>query len=413
MSPSRTSYLHSARLTFLFVTLLLAAALSLPAASVPEPRPAKTDYLVGAFYFPGWKGETHQPGYGWAKIVPFPDRTPLLGYYDEGSPEVADWEIKWALEHGIRYFVYCWYRNRDNVGRPVTVRDLRLGHAIHEGLFKAKYGSRFQFAIMWADATGVASADDLLQNLLPFWINDYFKRPNYLKVDRKPVLFVYDPERVVKQLGGVEKVRAALDQVHAICQEQGFAGLLVLCRTSRADPELTARNRDCGCDAQFAYTMNHPKERRPSPQDAIAQQIDTIKASERDDILPFVPTATMGWDPMPWQKPNGPAGLRPETMTRWRLAPEQFQSLIEQVKALMDDLPSGSLGRRMLLLDNWNEWGEGHFIAPHAGAGFGYLRAVREVFTRRDNRPDYRSPYDLGLGPYDSLYRSHAKAQQR
>ncbi len=45
--------------------------------------------------------------------------------------------------------------------------------------------------------------------------------------------------------------------------------------------------------------------------------------------------------------------------------------------------------------------GEGHFIAPHAGGGFGYLKAVREVFTRQNNKPDYRSPFELGLGPYD------------
>jgi hypothetical protein len=401
------------RIVRLVLTLGCFVAPARAADTVPEPRPAQTDYLVGAHYFPGWKEGTEKVHQGWANIVPFPDRTPLLGYYDEGNPEVADWEIKWALEHGIHYFVYCWYRNRNNLGRPVTERDLNLGHAIHEGLFHAKYASRFQFAIMWENnGAGVASSDDLFQNLLPFWMENYFKHPSYLKVDGKPVLYVYQPGKAVNDLGSVEKVRIVFEQMREFSRAQGFAGLLVLCNQGSTDPKVIARYRDCGYDAQFAYALNPHKDLRPSPQDVIAYQLDTIKAGN-SGTLPFVPCASMGKDNMAWQdtRPNARAALKPETMFRWRLSPEQFQNLLQQIKTtVMDRAPSGSLERRMLLLDNWNEWGEGHFIAPHAGAGFGYLRAVREVFTRCDNRPDYRSPYELGLGPYDSRYRGGVKA---
>jgi hypothetical protein len=34
-----------------------------------------------------------------------------------------------------------------------------------------------------------------------------------------------------------------------------------------------------------------------------------------------------------------------------------------------------------VLLPNWNEFGEGHFIMPSALAGFGYVDALREVFA--------------------------------
>ena len=160
-----------------------------PGVYVPEPKPAGTDYLVGAHYFPGWKQSAHL---GWGPVVPYPNRTPLLGYYDEGSPEVADWEIKWALEHGITYFVYCWYRG-PNKGEPVTTGNMFLGHAIHEGLLRARYAGRFRFAIMYENQSppgGVASLDDLTGNLLAFWMEKYFKHPSYLKIGNKPVLFV-------------------------------------------------------------------------------------------------------------------------------------------------------------------------------------------------------------------------------
>lgn len=54
------------------------------------------------------------------------------------------------------------------------------------------------------------------------------------------------------------------------------------------------------------------------------------------------------------------------------------------------------------MIDNWNEWSEGHYVAPHLGGGFKYLQAIREEFTKRDNLPDYRTPQQLELGPYDS-----------
>lgn len=72
----------------------------------------------------------------------------------------------------------------------------------------------------------------------------------------------------------------------------------------------------------------------------------------------------------------------------------------------MQTLPESSLGRRMVLLDNWNEFGEGHYIAPHRQYGFGYLDAVRNVFVDGPREHLDLVPEDVGLGPYDSLFRA-------
>jgi len=50
-----------------------------------------------------------------------------------------------------------------------------------------------------------------------------------------------------------------------------------------------------------------------------------------------------------------------------------------------------------MMIDNWNEWDEGHFVSPSVQFGFRYLQAIREELTARDNLPDYRTPQDLGL----------------
>jgi hypothetical protein len=62
----------------------------------------------------------------------------------------------------------------------------------------------------------------------------------------------------------------------------------------------------------------------------------------------------------------------------------------------------------MVLLDNWNEFGEGHYIAPHRQYGFGYLDAVRAAFTEAPPAHTDLVPEDVGRGPYDSRYQQYA-----
>ncbi|MGO8899825.1 MAG: hypothetical protein ACLQU5_15965, partial [Isosphaeraceae bacterium] len=75
-----------------------------PTDYVPEPKPVRGPFEVGVYYFPGWSSATN-----WQPIMPFPERRPVLGWYREGDPELADWQIKWAVEHGITFFAYDWY----------------------------------------------------------------------------------------------------------------------------------------------------------------------------------------------------------------------------------------------------------------------------------------------------------------
>ncbi|MGB9797900.1 MAG: glycoside hydrolase family 99-like domain-containing protein, partial [bacterium] len=70
-------------------------------------------------------------------------------------------------------------------------------------------------------------------------------------------------------------------------------------------------------------------------------------------------------------------------------------------KEFLKSLPPSQLGSRMILLDNWNEWGEGHYIMPHREYGFGYLDAVREVFCDAPKNHIDLIPEDIGLGPYE------------
>ena len=55
-------------------------------------------YNVGINVCSLWQEGTH---WGWATVTPH--ESLVLGYYDEGIPETADWEIKYMVEHGIDF----------------------------------------------------------------------------------------------------------------------------------------------------------------------------------------------------------------------------------------------------------------------------------------------------------------------
>lgn len=363
---------------------------------VIEPKPVSSNYLVACHYFPGWKPDKHR---GFEAIWDYPERTPLMGYYDESNPEVTDWEIKWATEHGINCFIYCWYRSNENVGHPVTLEGIRLAHQIHEGLFNARYKDMIKFAIMWeADNAGVVSdKEDLLKNLMPFWIKEYFTKPNYLVIDNKPVLFVYDYSfHVLEAFGNSpEALKEALGECNELIKQYGFDGMIFQVEYRYGDLEVLNKHRASGYDQTFAYCW-HTLQQFPTDKEAIAQQMHYMSLRAAFDPYFTILTCSQAWDPHPWAKPENK-----DKVTRWKLSPESWRSLLERVKGLADSLPADALGHKLIMLDNWNEWSEGHYISPHLSGGFQYLQAVREVFTKRDNLPDYRLPDAIGLGPYD------------
>lgn len=361
---------------------------------IPEPVPVQTPILIGAHHCPLWESDKPQM---WANVLKHPERTPALGFYAQENPEVSDWETKWAVEHGISFFVYCWYRASQ--GEPVK---MRFGTAIHDGLLKSRFADKIKFTIMWENQSrgvaGVADERDLMENLLPFWIENYFRHPSYLQVDGKPVLFIYRPEFLIQDLGGVEKVAQALDGMRRRCREAGFEGLYLLGEYRGLDPNHLTLMKQLGLDYTFAYCWH--VRNNPTPEQAIRAQMESIGKTQEMGILPQVVTVSQGW-----------SGWHDEGSI-WKLPPKDYETLLREAKEFVGTLPEGQLGSKMLLLDNWNEWGEGHYLAPHREFGFGYLDAIRRVFSSVPEAHVDLLPKDVGLGPYDAAYQVHIIQQE-
>ena len=66
----------------------------------------------------------------------------------------------------------------------------------------------------------------------------------------------------------------------------------------------------------------------------------------------------------------------------------------------------------MLILSNWNEFGEGHYILPTNSIGFSYLDAIRNVFVGEEEHSDLR-PDDDTRTRYNALYDQSRKRIRR
>ena len=345
-----------------------------PADYVPQPKPCPAGpYLLGAQSCNLWReGNSYA---GWEYVYPYRDkRKPYLGWYDEGHPEEVDWEIKWQVEHGITFEQHCWYRPNNAINHPI--KDGVLDQGIIKGLFNARYSHLKKFTIMCTNEGACeTNADDFRNNIIPYWIEYFFKDPRYLTVDGKPVLSIYHYGNWLRMFGGQEGGRAAIQMLRDEVAKAGLPGIIVLMEERSGDEKTLRIMKSLGVDYCYSYTWFTPS--------ADVERARMLNSRDHCAAvgLKVLPSISMGWDREAWGVHDG----------GW-LSFADYKKLAGWTRDVyMPSLPAGSLGRRMVLLANWNEFGEGHFMLPNASGRFGYLDALRDVFTVRGAPSGYKT----------------------
>ena len=355
-----------------------------PADYVPEPRPVKTAVDVFAYYFPGWGADVK-----WNPVrFVDPIRKPLLGYYDEGKPEVVDWQIKWAVENGITGFLVDWYWSAGNQ------------HLTHwfEAYRQARHRDQLQVAIMWANhnAPNTHSAEDWRQ-VTREWLDKYFNLPGYYRIGGKPAVFIWAPDNIRNDLGGTEAVAASFEESQQMARDAGYAGITYVAmgyNVSRERSDTLAKEGYSGFstyhewgDAVKRSTIPH-RAQFSDVADTTGAAWDAHEAIAGP--LTYYPVADTGWDSRPWHGPRSLAILG--------RTPELFERILRDLKAW-----AGAHNRGMVILGPVNEWGEGSYIEPNTEFGFQMYEAVRRVFATGDpaSWPVNIGPADVALGPYE------------
>ena len=313
-------------------------------------------------------------------------KVPLWGYENEADPIVVARKIDAALAAGINVFMYDWYWYQN---RPF------LEGALNDGFLKAPNNERMKFFLMWANhdvsnlwdnKIGVqnkhnvirmrasVALDEFKNALVPRWI-EYFKKPNYYKVDGKPVLAIYLFNRnFMPGVGGEANAKDAIKYLEDQCKKAGFKGVFLMATQSRWNK--MQNPKEFGIDALFNY--NWSEIVRTSDGDMDYSDFHKKYAQKYDETsknfgVPYYPNATVGWD----DNPRYPAGDRQPCVTG--RSPEKFEAALRFAKSRVDsqDLAGAP---KMIFINAWNEWTEDGCLEPDTKFGYGFLNAVARVF---------------------------------
>jgi uncharacterized protein (TIGR03437 family) len=345
---------------------------------VPLPVPVSSNYDIGIYYFPGWNLDSH-----WDPIRNFPERMPVLGYYAEGSPQVLDWQIKWAVEHGVKFFAVDWSWYGPRQASPAGEQPNNFLQAY----FSSAYHSYVQFCLAYAgNSSGViaSSTADLL-TITQAWINEYFSRPEYYRINQTPVILVLNPDILDANLGGSAK--QALEAARQLAKSAGLNGIYFIAATG---PAQVSQYLADGYDALSAY--NYTSAGTSDPDESTYSAMVTGYASIWDPIIaastvPYIIPTSPGFDLRPWATFDAPW-----EQVRTGSTADLFEQMLQAAKTRID---SGK-APRVVLVEAWNELGEGSYVEPTAGQGFSYLDAIRRVFVDTSPHTDL-APTDVGL----------------
>ena len=370
--------------------------------SQPVDQKIKNEYYVAAYIWPSChddplaRKKLWSEGIGEWEVIKkgnpryeghYQPRQPLWGYELDNDPEVVERWIDVAVDHGVNLFVYDWYWYEEG---PY------LESALNDGFLKARNNGKMQFYIMWANHDVKHNywnyhryGDDssILWNAKVDWenykiivdrvINQYFKQPNYFKIDGEPVFSIFSIDKLKESFGGsLEETRKALDYFRDEVKKAGFPGLHIQWNQGGGSvmPEEKAREFKksvdlMGFNSVAMYNMGGMDE------DYLVYGANSIKIREQmDEILdvPVFPCVSIGWD----DTPRFPAKGKKDTV-HYHNTPRSFATLLSKAKEYADQHPGQT---KLITINAWNEWVEGSYLLPDMLHGFDYLEAVKDIF---------------------------------
>lgn len=337
---------------------------------------------VGVYYFDGWSGKNRyadNPAHPWAKNAPthltkrfveeFSEREPVWGWRND-SQEIMEQQIDLAADNGVEFFLFCWYW-RDNKG-PIDIESIIKDHH-HTSLelfLKAKNRHRIKYSLLIANHAGSEIlGKENWKDGVKFW-SRYFKDPQYMKVDGKPLLVIFGTGD-----GTIDNESLAFMQETA--KAEGLKGGLSIAGCGESARKKSGFTHSTHYNVTSGYADGSEEH---SFQELIDRAKPRWKGTEEQ---PYIPTLNSGWDKRPWEGSNGlsnqPAGWYFPDST-----PALFKNFLTDAIQWMDDNPTKTTKERIVLIYAWNELGEGGYLVPTKGdPGATKLKVIKEVIKAK------------------------------
>lgn len=376
------------------------------ASSVTRPE-------VAAIYCPLWHNYDHASswkGEGWCEwellkaAKPrfkghYQPYRPTWGCFDESDPKWSAKEIALAADHGVDVFLVDWYWYSG-----VKIME----EALERGLLKARNRDRIQFALMWANHpwadyfpppfgqkwnSWLPSRHSLRDwdRVMDYCTEHYFRQPNYWRVEDQLFFSLFEPLRLVRELGGAKSFKKLLAGTNRRLARARLPPLHL--NAMVWGPNDVDELRSAGYASTTTYCIASSGKVGRNQVDRYEGVIEAHRERWQQmakSSLPHCPVVTTGWDVTPRCETNVRWPFPPSPLTGNRdypygpvvvgNTPELFKSLCRYgLQYCRDARPTPYA----VFVNAWNEWTEGSFLLPEARYGNGYLKAIRETFEKR------------------------------
>ena len=331
-------------------------------------RYARVPRQVLAFYYT-WYGrpERHGEWVHWGTVKPeehdisASTHYPAKGAYDSHDPEIIDYHIELAKRHGLTGFISTWWGQGTFDDRAfVTLLDRAAKQDFHATVY-------------WETAPGKGRVQigQAVSDLL-YLLNRYGSHPAFLKLDGKPVIFVYG--RVMGQVP-LSSWPAIIRQVR-----EGYDGDFLLIADGYHESFARA------FDGVHTYNIcgwvqkRSPEQLRELSAKSFQSVVDLARRHGKISCITIIP----GYDDTKIRTP----GLNAE-----RQDGQTYRVLWEEaIKADPD----------WVLITSWNEWHEGSEIEPSWEDGDKYIKITGEYAPRFLATPYSRAEAPAGPSALDT-----------
>jgi hypothetical protein len=175
----------------------------------------RTDIKVGVYYYP-WHGPDGG-GHNFRTTLRqhlAPAQQPEQGAYDNNDPAVIEAHIRQSLRANIHFWACSWWG-------PDGFEDKVLKNAI----LTHPLADKLKYAILYESTGRLGSPNkpdyDRLLSDFAYLKKNYFDHPSYLKINNRPVVFIYLTRVYFRNRGqeALTDLRAALPEVYLIGDE--------------------------------------------------------------------------------------------------------------------------------------------------------------------------------------------------
>ncbi|MGC8654712.1 MAG: T9SS type A sorting domain-containing protein [Candidatus Kryptoniota bacterium] len=325
---------------------------------------------LGVYYFDGWTTTTTDNFvYLTPALLSDSVREPVWGWITS-TQSIVDSQIVLAANAGIDFFCFDWYYYRDQTS------NIPLNHAL--GLYlKSPYKNLMRFCLLVVNGAQPFPIDPWdWPAVTREWLN-LFKDSSYVTVNGKPLLIFFDPSALVSAFGSTQAVSQAFDSLRVAAMREGLKGVTI---AACVFPQSIGMAEACGFDGLTGY--NYAGAGFTGGQ--IENPIGNLLTGERgiwnqfkSASLPYIPVATLNWDPRPWSVYE-----TPPIQYYVGYSGSSVYSSITSLYQWIKDNPYQTTKEHIGLLYAWNEYGEGSWLTPSKALGDTLLQGLKKAVVQ-------------------------------